>query len=132
MAFLIKNPVTFPRIFRIRLRRNCVISILLLDVVQDFLRSIRFICKDGTIGNIDVRQNINSNSRIMYVSTCQLNINWITKTIYNSMNLGCLSSTAGSNKLIVFAVYSLFLAPELWGCAFITVESKDRFSISES
>ena len=132
MAFFVKKPVTFPRIFCIRLRRNCVISILLLDVVQDFLRSIRFICNDSTIGNINMRQNINSDSKIVYVSTCQLNVNRITKTIYNSMNLGCLSSTAGSDKLVIFAVYSPFLAPELLGWAFITVESKDRISISES
>ena len=90
-----------------------MISILLLNVVQYFLRSIRCICKDGAIRNIDVRQNINGNGRIMYIPTCQLNVYWITKTIYNSMNLGCFSTTAGSNKLVIFAVYSPFLAPAL-------------------
>ena len=132
MAFFIKKPITFPRIFCIRLRRNCIVSILLLNVVQDFLCSICFIRKNGAARNIDVAQNINSNGRIMYVPTCQLNVNRIAKTIYNSMNLGRLSAAAGSNKLVVLAVYSPFLAPALWGCAFTTVESKDRFSISES
>ena len=113
MAFFIKIPITFPRIFRIRLRRNCVVSILLLNVVQDFLGSICFICKNGAVRNIDVAQNINGNGRIMYIPTCQLNVNRIAKTIYNSMNLGRLSTATGSNKLVVLAVYSPFLAPAL-------------------
>ena len=113
MALSIEKPITFPRIFCIRLRRNCVISVLLLDIVQDFLRSICFIRKNGATGNIDVAQNINGNSRIMYVPACQLNVNRIAKTIYNSMNLGCLSTATGSDKLVVFAVYSPFLAPAL-------------------
>lgn len=113
MAFFVKKPITFLWIFCIRLRRNCVISVLLLDVIQDFLRSIRFISKNGAIGNTDVAQNINGNGRIMYVPACQLNVNWIAQTIYNSMNLGRLSAATGSDKLVVFAVYSPFLAPAL-------------------
>ena len=132
MAFFIKIPITFPRIFCIRFRRDCVVSILSLDIIQNFSCSICFVRKNGAIGNVDVGQNINGNRGIMYVTTCQLNVNRIAKTIYNSMNLGRLSTAAGSNKLVVLAVYSPFLAPALWGCAFTTVESKDRFSISES
>ena len=49
----------------------------------------------------------------MYVTTRQLNVNRIAKTIYNSMNLGCLATATGSNKLVVLAVYSPFLAPAL-------------------
>ena len=113
MAFFVKKPITFPRIFCIRLRRNCVISVLVLNVVQDFLRSICFVRKNGAAGNIDVAENINGNSRIMYVPACQLNVNRIAKTIYNSMNLGCLSTATGSDKLVVFSVYSPFLAPAL-------------------
>ena len=113
MAFFVKKPITFPRIFSVRLRRNCVVSVLVLNVVQDFLRSICFIRKNGAVGNIDVAQNVNSNSRIMYVPACQLNVNRIAKTIYYSMDLGCLSTATGSDELVVFAVYSPFLAPEL-------------------
>ena len=113
MAFFIKRPVTFPRIFCIRFRRDCVVSILSLDIIQNFSCSICFVRKNGAIGNVDVRQNIDSNGGIVYVSACQLNINRIAKTIYNSMNLGCLSAATGSDKLVVLAVYSPFLAPAL-------------------
>ena len=113
MAFFVKKPITFPRIFCIRLRRNCVISVLALNVVQDFLRSICFVRKNGAAGNVDMAQNINGNSGIMYVSTCQLNVNRIAKTIYNSMNLSRLSTATGSDKLVALTVYSPFLAPTL-------------------
>ena len=132
MAFFIKIPITFPRIFCIGFRRDCIVPILLLDVIQNFGCSVCLVRKNSAIGNVDVGQNINGNRGIMYVTTCQLNVNRIAKTIYNSMNLGRLSTATGSNKLVVLAVYSPFLAPALWGCAFTTVESKDRFSISES
>ena len=132
MAFFIKKPITFPRIFCIGFRRNYIVPTLLLDIIQNFSCSVCLVRKNSAVGNVDVAQNINGNSRIMYVPACQLNVNRIAKTIYNSMNLGCLASATGSNKLVVFAVYSPFLAPALWGCAFTTVESKDRFSISES
>lgn len=113
MAFFIEKPVTFPRIFRIGLGRDCVVTILLLDIIKNFGCSICFICQNGAVGNIDVAQNINRNGRIMYISACQLNVNWIAKTIYDSMNLSCLATTTGSDKLVVFAVYSPFLAPAL-------------------
>ena len=125
MAFFIKIPITFPRIFCIGFRRDCIVPILLLDVIQNFGCSVCLVRKNSAIGNVNVGQN-------MYVTTCQLNVKRIAKTIYNSMNFGRLSTATGSNKLVVLAVYSPFLAPALWGCAFITVESKDRFSISES
>ena len=113
MTFFIKNPITFPRIFCIGFRRDCIVPILLLDIIQNFGCSVCFISKNGAIGNVDVSQNINGNSGIMYVPTCQLNINRIAKTIYDSMNLGRLPAATGSNKLVVLAVYSPFLAPAL-------------------
>ena len=113
MAFFIKKPITFPRIFCIGFRGNCIVPILLLDIIQNFGCSICLVRKDSAIRDVDVAQNIYGNSGIMYVTTCQLNVNRIAKTIYNSMNLGRLSAAAGSNKLVVLAVYSPFLAPAL-------------------
>ena len=113
MAFFIKIPITFPRIFCIGFRRDCIVPILLLDVIQNFGCSVCLVRKNSAIGNVDVSQNINGNRGIMYVTTSQLNVNRITKTIYNSMNLGRLSTATGSNKLVVLAVYSPFLAPAL-------------------
>ena len=132
MAFFIKKPITFPRIFCVGFRRDRIVPVLLLDIIQNFGCSVCLVRKDSAVGNVDVRQNINGNRGIMYVPTCQLNVNRIAKTIYNSMNLGRLSTATGTNKLVILAVYSPFLAPALWGWAFTTVESRDRFSISES
>ena len=104
MAFFIEKPVTFPQIFGIGFRRDCIVSILLLDIIQNFRRSICFIRKNGAVRDIDVSQNIDGNGRIMYIPACQLNVNRIAKTVYNSMNLGRLSTATGSDKLVVFAV----------------------------
>ena len=68
----------------------------------------------------------------MDISTGQLKINWVSQTVYNNMDFSRLSPTTCANKLIIFAVYSPFLAPALCGCALMTVESSDRFSISAS
>ena len=113
MAFFIEKPITFPRIFCIGFWRDCIAPILLMDIIQNFGCSVRLVRKNSAIGNVDGGQNINGNRGIMYVTTCQLNVNRIAKTIYNSMNLGCLSTAIGSDKLVVFAVYSPFLAPAL-------------------
>ena len=113
MAFFIKKPITFPRIFGIGFRRDCIVPVLLLNIIQNFGCSVCFVRKNSAIGNVDVGQNINGNSGIMYVTTGQLNVKRIAKTIYNSMNLGRLSTATGSNKLVVLAVYSPFLAPAL-------------------
>jgi hypothetical protein len=49
----------------------------------------------------------------MNVSSRKLKVKRIAKTINNSMNFGSLTTTAGTNKLIFFAVYRPFLAPAL-------------------
>ena len=113
MAFFIKKAIIFPRIFCVGFWRDCIVPILLLDMIQNFGCSVCLVRKNRAIGNVDVGQNINGNSGIVYVTTCQLNVNRIAKTIYNSMNLGRLSTAAGSNKLVVLAVYGPFLAPAL-------------------
>lgn len=61
-----------------------------------------------------MRENMNGKRQLNPVrSTCQMNVNRIAKTVYNGMNFGALSSTTYSNKLVVLAVYSPFLAPAL-------------------
>ena len=104
MAFFIKKPITFPRILCIRFWRDCIVPILLLDIIQNFGCSVRLVRKNSAIGNIDVSQNINGNRGIVYVTTCQLNVNRIAKPIYNSMNFGRFSTATGSNKLVVLTV----------------------------
>lgn len=132
MPFFIKKPVAFPRISGVRFWRNHIISILPLDIIQYLTGSIRFVCQNCAVGNIKMRQNIDSNSSVVDISRAQLDIDWITKTIYNGMDFGRFTSTASANKLVIFAVYSPFLAPALCGCALMTVESKDSVSMSAS
>ena len=132
MTFFIKKPVTFPRISGVRFWRNHIISILPLDIIQYFIASVCPVSKNCAVGNIKMRQNIDSNGRVMDISRAQLDIDWIPKTIYNSMDFCRFTSTASSNKLVLFAVYCPFLAPALCGCALMTVESKESVSISES
>ena len=103
-----------------------------MDIIQYFIGSIRFISQNCAVGNIKMRQNIDSNSSVMDISRAQLDIDWITKTIYNSMDFCRFASTTATNKLVLLAVYSPFLAPALCGCALMTVESKDSVSMSAS
>ena len=41
-------------------------AVLLLNVVQNFFCSVRFICQNGTVGNIHVSQNIHSHGAIQF------------------------------------------------------------------
>ena len=68
MAFFVKNPITFPRIFSIGFWWNSIISVLLLDIIQNFTGSICFISQNGTIGNINARQQTDGNFGIMDIS----------------------------------------------------------------
>ena len=68
MAFFIKKPIAFPRIFGIGFWRNSIISILLLNMIQNFAGSIRFISQNSAFRNIKGRQQINGNFRIMNVT----------------------------------------------------------------
>ena len=70
MAFFIKKPIAFPRIFGIGFWRNSIISILLLNMIQNFAGSIRFISQNSAFGNIKGRQQINGNFGIMNMATC--------------------------------------------------------------
>ena len=70
MTFFIKNPITFPRISRIRFWWNGITSILLLDIIQNFIASIGFISQNRTFGNINARQQFNGNTGIIDISSC--------------------------------------------------------------
>lgn len=113
MALLIERPVTTPGIASIGFEWNDIVSILPLNVVQNFTGSISLVSQDGTVGNIKVGQYIYSNGGIVNVSTGQLKINRVSKTIHHNMNFGGLSATTCANKLMIFAIYSPFLAPAL-------------------
>ena len=54
------------------------------------------------------------------------------QSIYNSMDLGCFTSSAYTDKLVAFSVYCPFFAPALCGCVLIEVLSILRFSKSAS
>ena len=88
--------------------RNCVMAVLLLNVVQNFFCSVRFIYQNGTVGNINMSQNIHSHAAILYIPTCQLNVNWIAWAICNRMDFRHFPAPTGANKLVILAVYSPF------------------------
>ena len=68
----------------------------------------------------------------MNLTSCKHKANRIAQSIYNSMDLGCFTSSAYTDKLVVFVVYCPFFAPTLCGCALIEVLSMLRFSKSAS
>ena len=132
MALLVEHPIAPPWVACIWFWGNSIVAVLLLNVVQNFTGSIGFVGQDRTIWNVKMWQYIHCHCRIMDISTGQLKINWVSQTVYNNMDFSRLSPTTCGNKLIIFAVYIPFLAPALCGCALMTVESSDRFSISAS
>ena len=69
MTFFIKNPIVFPWISGIGFWRNSIISILPLDIIQNFICSICFIRQNSAFRNINARQQINSNGGIINIST---------------------------------------------------------------
>ena len=83
-------------------------AVLLLNVVQNFFCFVHFICQNGTVGNINMSQNIHSHAAILYISTCELNVNWIARTICNRMDFRCFPAPNGTNKLVMLVVYSPF------------------------
>ena len=85
---------------------NCVITVMLLNVVQNFFCSVRFIYKNGTVGNINLSQNIHSHTAILYIPTCQLKVNWIARAICNRMDFPRFPAPTGA----VNWLYSLFTA----------------------
>ena len=68
MTFFIKNPITFPRISGVGLWWNSIISILSLDIIQNFFCSIGFISQNSAFGNINARQQTDGNFGIMDIS----------------------------------------------------------------
>ncbi len=108
MAFFVKKPITFPWISCVGLGRDCVITVLLLNVVQNFFCFVRFICQNGTVRNINMSQNIHSHAAILYIPTCQLKVNWIAQAICNRMDFRRFPALLGANKLVILAVYSPF------------------------
>ena len=88
-------------------------AVLLMNIVQNFFCSVRFICQNGTVGNINMSQNIHSHAAILYIPACQLNVSWIARAICNRMDFRCVPASTGTNKLVILAVYSPFLAPAL-------------------
>lgn len=132
MPLLIQRPITAPRNTDIALGRNRVIGILDLKIVQNALRPISPVRKHRAARNIYMAQYIDRHSRVVDVSAGKLKVNRVTQTINDRVELCCLSTPAGADKLVELAVYSPFLAPALCWCAFTLVESKDSVSISAS
>ena len=68
MALFIERPVTTPGIASVGFGWNDIVSILPLNVVQNFTGSISLVSQDRTVGNIKVGQYIYSNRGIVNIS----------------------------------------------------------------
>lgn len=55
---ILEQPITTPWVACIRFSRNEITSILLLNVVRDFIGSISVISQDCTVGDIKTEQKI--------------------------------------------------------------------------
>lgn len=77
-------------------------------------------------------QHFYSHFGIIYIPGRKLEIEWIAQSIYDRMDFSRFTTPARADKLVAFAIYSPFLAPALCWCAFMPVESNDRFSMSAS
>lgn len=123
MSFFVQPPVAAPRGTSVALWRDCVIGVLKLNKIQNFIGSIGFVGKNCAISYVQMRQNLHSHSGIMYIPRRQLKVKRISKAINNRMNFGRLAATARADELVDIAVYSPFLAPALCWWAFMLVES---------
>ena len=132
MTLFISPPIAMSGNLGVAFRRNGIFGILSLDIVQNFICCVSSVSQDITVRNIYMWEYIHSYGGIMNVSRRKLKVKRIAKTINNGMNFGSLTTTTSTNKLILFAIYSPFLAPALCWCAFTLVESSDKFSISAS
>ena len=97
------------------LRGGIVYSTPFGDVRPDGSRSIGFVSKNMTAGNVHSRQQFDSHFGVISLPAGQDKVHDLTGTVDQSMNFGGLSAAACADILPVFRVYSPFFAPALCG-----------------
>ena len=128
MPLLVDVEITGPRIGAVLPGWDGVVGLLSGDIVPDFLRTIGFVAQNVAPFDLKFRQKINGRTCIMHLTAGEQEMYRITQSIDNSVDFCGLTPPAGSDKLVVFRIYSPFFAPALCGCALIEVLSMHRFS----
>lgn len=132
MPFLIYPPVAPPLDLYVALRRNGVLTILRLYVIQYLVAPISLVSKDITFRYVKMAQHVYSHLAICNVTLAEFKPYGIAKSINYSVDFCGLTAMTYTYMLLLIAIYSPFLAPALWGWAFTVVESIERVSISAS
>ena len=132
MTFFVKVIIAIPWLFCIRFRWNGIVRSLRIDIIKNIICSVSTISKNVTVTNVKCWEQRYSLFWIVNFASCKNKINRISKSINNSMNFGGFTTSTYADKLVIFWIYSPFLAPALCGCAFMEVLSILRFSKSAS
>ena len=128
MPLFVGMEITGPRIGAVLPWWDGVAGLLPGDVVPDLLRTIGLVTQNVAPFDLKLREQVDGRTCVMHLTAGEQKLNRITQSIDNSMNFCGLSTPAGSDKLVVFRIYSPFFAPALWGCALMEVLSMHRFS----
>ena len=128
MPLLVGVEITGPRIGAVLSGWDGVAGLLSGDIVPDFLRTIGFVAQNVAPFDLKLREQINGRTCVMHLTAGEQKMDRITQSIDNSVDFCGLTTPAGSDKLVVFRIYSPFFAPALCGCALIEVLSMHRFS----
>ena len=128
MTLFVQPPITLPRVRIIRFRRYTVIPTAFQNVSPDFRCAISLVAKHNTVNDFHMVKNVCGYFGIMHISRGELQMQRITQSVYNGMNLSGFSTTADSYFLVCFASVSPFFAPAVCWWARILVESILKFS----
>ena len=119
MPFFVVIEIGVPRINGIRLWQNTEISVTVRDVFTVFPRTIGFVSKNSTAGNIELFKTILHHDSIMYLSTGEFQYQRVAESIHYRVGFGRSSPSADSDMLMIIISRSPFFAPALDRCAFI-------------
>ena len=100
MAFLVKPPIDEPRISLIVLGRDAKVRIMIGDKLTQCPFPISFVRKDGRALQPNSTEQFFSDRNVMDVAGRQHYLNWVAKSVYNSVNLGASAAPAHSDALI--------------------------------
>lgn len=128
VTFLVSMKIAKPRLDHIAFGRNGIRCTLFCYIGSNGLRPICLIAQNVAPFDLQFREQIDSCACVMHLSAGEQKLDWVAQRVNNSMDFCGLSTPAGSDKLVVFRIYSPFFAPALCGCALMEVLSMHRFS----
>lgn len=109
MPLLVGAEIAGPWIGAILSGWDGVAGLLSGDIVPDSLRAIGFVAQNVAPFDLKLREQINGRTCVMHLTAGEQEMYRITQTIDNCVNFCGLTTPAGSDKLVVFRIYSPFL-----------------------